>query len=68
MLTELDKIQGMCDVREDGAHCDHWWDGEPIGDDGFIGKCCACGYTSAYIEGKVETPEQSARYLASRGP
>jgi len=27
------KDDGACAVREDGLHCDHWWDGE---------ECCDC--------------------------
>lgn len=26
---------GTCERREDGIHCEHWWDDE--------GPCCTCG-------------------------
>lgn len=33
-----DNGETPCPAREDGQHCNHWYDGEP---------CCACGNNSA---------------------
>lgn len=38
-------VEWACAVREDGQHCDHWYDG---------GACCACGAPAMTFEEKVE--------------
>lgn len=30
----MDPEDETCPEREDGSHCEHWWDGKP---------CCDCG-------------------------
>jgi hypothetical protein len=37
MADQLERVSaedGACDAREDGIHCECWWDG---------GTCCSCG-------------------------
>lgn len=38
-------MKGFCSAREDGAHCEHWWDGE---------ECHSCGAPAMTYEQKLE--------------
>ena len=35
--------EGACSAREDGKHCEHWWDGGPNGESHLGEPCCSCG-------------------------
>lgn len=41
-----DPSEGFCRKREDGTHCEHWWDGDK--------PCCACSDNSGADPAKPE--------------
>ena len=61
-MTEPDctDMEYSCIGREDGIHCDHWWDGE---------ACCNCKAPAMTPEeiAKMESEQREDEKLQGRG-
>ena len=64
VMTSEPTAEAVCASREDGTHCEHWWDNS--------GPCCACGDDThdgtEEDHGEREEPEADAPSQSTEAP